>query len=115
MQAVATQQRIIEVIERCAADATETNDRELRSRIGSAIAAMVRGWDILEERKRILRNKPLPGHLRPDLQPKPKRILPQFTSMEAIDVSEQRAPLSSSLTPKESLSLPADRGGTPTP
>ena len=30
-------------------------------------AACVRAWDILEERKRILRGRPLPGHLRPDL------------------------------------------------
>ena len=30
-------------------------------------AACARAWEVLEERKRILRGKPLPGHLRPEL------------------------------------------------
>lgn len=30
-------------------------------------AACARSWDVLEERLRILDNKPLPGHLRPEL------------------------------------------------
>lgn len=34
-----------------------------------SLAALVRAWDVLEERKRILRGKPLPGQLRPDLDP----------------------------------------------
>ncbi len=33
------------------------------------LAALARAWDVLEERKRILRGKPLPGQLRPDLDP----------------------------------------------
>lgn len=97
LQALAVQERIITVIGLCADDAAQTNDRELRSRIGGAIAAMVRGWDILEERKRILRNKPLPGHLRPDMPPKARRTLPTFSAIQAIDVIEAG---------KESLSLP---------
>jgi hypothetical protein len=38
-------------------------------------AGCVRAWDILEERKRILRGKPLPGYLRQELrkQTKPTR------------------------------------------
>lgn len=36
---------------------------------GQTLAALIRAWDVLEERKRILRNRPLPGQLRPDLDP----------------------------------------------
>lgn len=36
-------------------------------------AQCARAWDCLEERKRILRNKPLPGQLRPDLEQKKKK------------------------------------------
>lgn len=36
------------------------------------LAALARAWDILENRKRVLRGKPDPGHLRPEA-PKPKR------------------------------------------
>lgn len=32
-------------------------------------AGLCRAWDVLEERKRILRGCPLPGQLRPDLDP----------------------------------------------
>ena len=35
----------------------------------ASLCNLVRAWDILEERKRILRNKPLPGQFRPDLDP----------------------------------------------
>jgi hypothetical protein len=34
-----------------------------------SLATLIRAWDVLEERKRILRGKPLPGQLRPDLDP----------------------------------------------
>ena len=67
-----------------------------------------RAFDVLEERLRILKGKPLPGQLRPDLrlEQKPKRIPPTFSSLEAIDVTE---------TPKESLSLLPEGRGTPPP
>jgi hypothetical protein len=35
----------------------------------SVRAALMRAWDVLEDRKRILRGIPLPGQLRPDLDP----------------------------------------------
>ena len=35
----------------------------------SISAALMRAWDVLEERKRILRGCPLPGQLRPDMDP----------------------------------------------
>jgi len=34
----------------------------------SARASCARAWEVLEERKRILRGKPLPGQLRPELE-----------------------------------------------
>ena len=71
-------------------------------------AMCARAFDVLEERLRILKGKPLPGQLRPDLrlEQKPKRIPPTFSSLEAIDVTE---------TPKESLSLLPEGPGTPPP
>lgn len=36
---------------------------------GQTLAQLCRAWTDLEERKRILRGKPLPGNLRPDLDP----------------------------------------------
>lgn len=66
-QATELQAKLADAVNQCHLDLSKTKDRELRSRIGSALASMVRGWDILEERKRILRGRPLPGHLRPDL------------------------------------------------
>lgn len=35
----------------------------------ASLAQLARAWDVLEERKRILRGKPLPGQFRPDLHP----------------------------------------------
>ena len=39
-------------------------------------AQLARAWDTLEERKRVLRGKPLPGSLKPP-PPKPKGSLPR--------------------------------------
>lgn len=69
-------------------------------------AACARAWADLHERKRIVDGKPLPGHLRPDLAPKAKRVLPSFRSFDAIDVSP-------GVSGKESLMLPGEGGGTP--
>jgi hypothetical protein len=90
-QAVDAQAGLLEVLELCRADAVATQDRELRAKLGVAMGAMARGWDLLEDRKRVLRGKPLPGHLRPDLAPKAKRVLPSFRSYDAIDVSPPTA------------------------
>ena len=38
----------------------------------SDLAQLARAWDVLEDRKRVLRGRPLPGSLKP-LQVKPKR------------------------------------------
>lgn len=39
----------------------------------AARAQLARAWDTLEERKRILRNRPLPGSLKPEPKSKTKR------------------------------------------
>lgn len=72
----------------------------------SVRAGCVRAWDILEERKRILRGKPLPGHLRPDLpasQRKPAKRVALLA--EVIDQPQEEA------EPKESTSQ-LEGGGT---
>jgi hypothetical protein len=53
-------------------DVVQCEDANLRARLGSSIAQLARGWDTLEERKRILRGRPLPGSLKPEKE-KPKR------------------------------------------
>jgi hypothetical protein len=39
---------------------------------GATVAQLARAWDILEERKRILRGQPLPGSYKPKAKPKPR-------------------------------------------
>jgi hypothetical protein len=58
-------QRIVERKLRASGDELESDE----------LASLVRAWDTLREAKRILRNKPLPGSLKPE-QPKPKAKLP---------------------------------------
>lgn len=66
-------------------------------------AACVRAWDILEERKRILRGRPLPGHLRPDLPASQRKPTKRQALLATVNQED-----------KESLS---DQGGSghPTP
>lgn len=54
-------------------DLVRSEDVALRARTGSSIAQLARSWDALEDRKRILRGRPLPGSLKPEKE-KPKRI-----------------------------------------
>lgn len=46
-------------------------------------AGLARAWDIMEDRKRVLRNKPLPGHLRPELAQRRQRRRPSGPLGEA--------------------------------
>ena len=39
---------------------------------GAEVAQLARAWEALEERKRILRNKPLPGSLKPEQEKRSK-------------------------------------------
>ena len=81
----------LEMQERLRADVLDTRVK------AADRAACARAWDILEDRKRILRNRPLPGQLRPDLMPKATRTKVTFRSSDVIDLAGE---------PKESLSLP---------
>ena len=47
-------------------DAIASGDANLRARIGSSLAQLARSWDTLEDRKRILRGRPLPGSFKPE-------------------------------------------------
>ena len=107
-QATALQAKLATAVHECSEDLMSCTDRELRSRIGSALASMVRGWDILEERKRILRGRPLPGHLRPDL-PASKRKPTRRVALLADpldDVHDEKP---------RNLFSPHDGAHTPTP
>ena len=69
-----------------------------------ALAALARAWDLLEDRKRILRGVPLPGQLRPDLDP--------VQLMKAVKRSRSRKPLE--LT-ADHFTAPADDVSEPNP
>jgi hypothetical protein len=47
-------------------DVVRSEDVALRARTASSIAQLARSWDTLENRKRVLRGRPLPGSLRPE-------------------------------------------------
>lgn len=40
------------------------------------LAALARAWDVLENRKRVLRGKPDPGHLRPEAPKRKSKQVP---------------------------------------
>jgi hypothetical protein len=54
-------------------DVVRSEDVALRARTASSIAQLARSWDTLENRKRVLRGRPLPGSLRPE-KAKPKNL-----------------------------------------
>ena len=56
---------------------------------GSMVSQLARAWDVLEERKRILRGRPLPGSLRPEKVRKTSR--PAWTG--PIDLTADAQPL----------------------
>ena len=60
-----------------------TQDKTIPAHIRAACA---RAWSDLQERKRILDGKPLPGQLRPDLPPKRNRKAPAVLPLP--DVAE---------------------------
>lgn len=56
------------------------SEAETRSARASALANLVRAWDIASERIRIIRGRPLPGTLKPEANAskarKPKTVIP---------------------------------------
>ena len=69
------------------------------------LPALVRSWDVLEERKRILRGVPLPGQLRPDLDP--------VQLAKALKRSRSRRPLEMLADIKRGFADPAERDAEP--
>ena len=68
----------------------------------SDLASLARAWDILEDRKRILRGRPLPGSLKPVKKEKSKRqasqtfleptVMPELPETEGISFESQTVP-----------------------
>jgi hypothetical protein len=52
-------------------------DKETRTRIGQALAQLVRAWDTARDGARIARNIPAPGSYRPEAKIKPKSKAPK--------------------------------------
>jgi hypothetical protein len=80
-QVLQLQQAAFETVQLLKADAATAEDPELRARIGSSMAQLLRAWDIGENRKRILRGKPLPGSFKPE-KPNPKSKRPNWGPIE---------------------------------
>ena len=49
-----------------AGDAKETTEREERARAASALANLGKAWTTLQDAKRVILGRPLPGSLRPE-------------------------------------------------
>jgi hypothetical protein len=71
-QVLQLQQATFDTILLLKEDAVRSEDAALRARIGSSLAQLVRSFDTLEDRKRVLRNRPLPGSFKPEKE-KPRR------------------------------------------
>lgn len=67
-----------------------TPDKELRTKQAQALAAVIRAYDTIEERKRILKGKPMPGSLRPES--KTKRKTQKHTApLEIVEFKEKES------------------------
>ncbi len=88
------------------ADMQESKDKLLRTRIATAISQLAKTWDTIEDRKRILKGKPMPGSLRPESKPskKPKR--------HATNVIEIESPPKESLLSPEPTTEATGQGGS---
>jgi hypothetical protein len=66
-------------------DLTETKDKALRAKLALGIASLCKAFDTLEDRKRILHGKPMPGSLRPDAEPKKMRRSYRSSPVEIVE------------------------------
>lgn len=48
-----------------AEELAKCSDPSVRARLGSSLASVLKAWDAAVDRVRVIRNKPLPGSLRP--------------------------------------------------
>jgi hypothetical protein len=64
-------------------DIQDAGGKEQRAKLGQALSQVVKSWETLEDRKRILRGKPLPGSKRPAVdQPKRSKATPYGSPSE---------------------------------
>jgi hypothetical protein len=78
------QQAAFEACMKLKTDVLDASDREERARAASALSNVSKAWSSMEDIKRILRGKPLPGSLRPESKPKKQRT-PRATPSESPD------------------------------
>jgi hypothetical protein len=70
-------------------DLTETKDKALRAKLALGIASLCKAFDTLEDRKRILHGKPMPGSLRPDAEPKKMRRAYRNAPVEIVEFRKE--------------------------
>lgn len=66
-------------------DCVESTEREERARCASALASLCKAWEAMDDRRRILRGKPLPGSLRPERKPVKKRVVSHAPTEEPLE------------------------------
>lgn len=74
VQVLRLQELSFNTAELLAADVASVEDKVRRAKIAQSFSQVVKGWETLEDRKRIIRGQPLPGSKRPAVdQPKKKQ------------------------------------------
>jgi hypothetical protein len=82
-QVVDLQERAYQVAVRLSEDCLKDGlDSERRAKSATAMGNLIKAWDSAEDRKRIIRGKPLPGSLRPSSEKKPRRAAPSVAPEE---------------------------------
>lgn len=66
-------------------DLNQTQDKALRAKLALGIASLCKAFDTLEDRKRILHGRPMPGSLRPDAEPKKQRRSYRSAPVEIVE------------------------------
>jgi len=105
-QALHLQSLALKSAETLSADLQETKDKELRTKQAQALSAVIRAYDALEDRKRILSGKPMPGSLRPVAKPKKSKRTSQ-SPIELVEFKDSKE----SLLPGEPQKI-EEGGGT---
>ena len=92
-----------------------------QARKGKGLASLVKAWDVLEDRKRVLRGMPTPGSLRPAEQklkrkPVPFSVLRDDSNSESTLTNSDSSPVPPSPVPgPTSEQAQADSGTGPVP
>lgn len=84
-QAIALQKALFDVGLLIATDAKASVNSDDRARSGSVLSGVAKGWQSIQDQIRILRGKPLPGSLRPQVgkvgRPKREGVSPVKESL----------------------------------